>query len=117
MVVATAAHFSSCDPKVLCVYRQPTQFANTAICELALLRAAEDDVMDPQIEFWDEAMRLRDMLKFEFFFAEKDEFRAELAEELSFQDIHWEDELASGSESIQALVQRVHPFTGEAYSD
>ena len=30
-------------------------------------------------EFWDEAMRLRDLLKFEFFFAEKDAFRGELA--------------------------------------
>jgi glycerol-3-phosphate O-acyltransferase len=56
-------------------------------------------------------MRLRDLLKFEFFFAEKEEFRAELKDELAFHDVNWEDELAAGPESIQALVQHIRPFS------
>src|SRR5204863_8951448 len=65
-------------------------FVNGAIAELALLRAAEDDVGDPAAELWDEAMRLRDLLKFEFFFAEKEVFRGELREEITLQDPEWE---------------------------
>ena len=60
-------------------------FVNPAIAELALLRAAEPGVADPAAEFWDEAMRLRDLLKFEFFFAEKEIFRGELQRELAAQ--------------------------------
>jgi glycerol-3-phosphate O-acyltransferase len=86
-------------------------FVNSAICELALLAATEDRGADQQAVFWHEAMRLRDLLKFEFFFAEKDEYRAELREELSFQDPNWEEEIGRGSESIQALAQRMRPFS------
>src|SRR5439155_1417128 len=45
-------------------------FVNGAIAELALLRAAEDGIADPAAEFWDEAIRLRDLLKVEVFFPE-----------------------------------------------
>ena len=86
-------------------------FVNSAICELALLAAAEDEGADQRAVFWHEAMRLRDLLKFEFFFAEKDEFRAELREELSFQDASWEEEIERGSEAIQALAQGMRPFS------
>src|SRR5439155_984208 len=68
-------------------------FVNGAIAELALLRAAEDGIADPAAEFWDEAIRLRDLLKFEFFFAEKDAFREELREEVGLHDAQWESRL------------------------
>jgi glycerol-3-phosphate O-acyltransferase len=82
-------------------------FVNGAIAELALLRAAEEDAGT----FWDEAMGLRDLLKFEFFFAEKDEFRAELRAEIALHDPEWEDRLAGGSAEIMALVHRFKPFS------
>ena len=48
-------------------------FVNGAIAELALLRAAEDDVDEPRARrSGTRRMRLRDLLKFEFFFAEKE---------------------------------------------
>jgi trehalose-phosphatase len=56
---------------------------NGAIAELALVRAAEDGVAHPGDEFWEEAMRLRDLLKFEFFFADKETFRDELRAEVA----------------------------------
>ncbi len=85
-------------------------FVNASIAELALLRAREIDVADPAAEFWDEAMRLRDLLKFEFFFEEKELFRGELRRELGFVDANWEGRLAGGREEIRALLATVRPF-------
>jgi len=39
---------------------------------------------------WDEAMRLRDLLKFEFFFPERDAYRERLTAEFERLDPHWE---------------------------
>ncbi|MGH7804672.1 MAG: glycerol-3-phosphate 1-O-acyltransferase, partial [Candidatus Binatia bacterium] len=55
------------------------------------------------------AFRLRDLMKFEFFFAEKEEFRAELAEEMRLHDPDWERKLAD-PESIHGLVRSIRPF-------
>jgi glycerol-3-phosphate O-acyltransferase len=86
-------------------------FVSPAIAELALLRAAEPDVGDPAAAFWDEAMRLRDLLKFEFFFAEKELFRGELQRELSLNDAEWERKLAAGGEAALQLLRRFRPFS------
>jgi glycerol-3-phosphate O-acyltransferase len=83
---------------------------NGAIVELALLRAAEEDVDDPAAEFWEETLRLRDLLKFEFFFEEKEVFRGELVRELALHDAEWEARLAEGAEAVQALARRIRPF-------
>jgi glycerol-3-phosphate O-acyltransferase len=70
---------------VAAFYRNATihWFVGRAILELALLRGQAAEPHEDPIEVaWAEAFRLRDMLKFEFFFAEKQEFRAELLAEL-----------------------------------
>jgi glycerol-3-phosphate O-acyltransferase len=86
-------------------------FVGAAICELALLRVAELPAPDdPVAEFWDEAMRLRDLLKFEFFFPEKESFRRELAGELGLQEPQWEARVLSGPEAIQQLVRHRRPY-------
>jgi glycerol-3-phosphate O-acyltransferase len=59
-------------------------FVDRAIAELVLLSAPADR--------WDEAMRLRDLLKFEFFFPERETYRAQLAAELARLDPDWEGE-------------------------
>jgi glycerol-3-phosphate O-acyltransferase len=86
-------------------------FVNGAIAELALLAAAEERVAGPTVAFWDEAMRLRDLLKFEFFFAEKDAFRAELRAEIAGHDPAWETSLAAGGAEIHAFLKRFKPFS------
>jgi glycerol-3-phosphate O-acyltransferase len=53
-----------------------------AIAELVLLRDPADR--------WEEAMRLRDLLKFEFFFPERDAYRDRLSRELEGLDPAWE---------------------------
>jgi glycerol-3-phosphate O-acyltransferase len=88
-------------------------FVNPAIVELALLAAAdqsEEDGGDRVAAFWREAMQLRDLLKFEFFFAEKEIFRGELRRELAARDSDWENTLRRGPEAIQALVKSFRPF-------
>ena len=57
-------------------------FIDRAVAELVLLSAPEDR--------WDEAMRLRDQLKFEFFFPDKDSYRTRLSAELDRLDPHWQ---------------------------
>jgi len=84
-------------------------FVTGAIVELALLRAAS--ASDPTAEFWEEVLRLRDLLKFEFFFAERDEFRREVAEELAGQEPAWEGRLAKGGPAVVALLQGIRPYS------
>src|SRR5499427_6713837 len=57
-------------------------FVHRAIAELVLLRKPG--------ERWDEAMRLRDQLKFEFFFPDRASYRAELGAELRRLHPSWE---------------------------
>jgi glycerol-3-phosphate O-acyltransferase len=85
-------------------------FVNGAIAELALLRASEADVEDRAAEFWSAAMRLRDLLKFEFFFAEKEAFKEEIREEIAVHDGEWEWRLSGGSSDIQVLLRKFRPF-------
>jgi glycerol-3-phosphate O-acyltransferase len=63
-------------------YRNATVhiFVDRAILELAFLHVAAHG--GGMIAAWRETRRLRDLLKFEFFFSEKDEFRQDLLTEL-----------------------------------
>jgi glycerol-3-phosphate O-acyltransferase len=65
--------------------------------------------MDLRAAFWDEVMALRDLLKFEFFFPDKETYRSELASELAARDPGWEAALASAAE-VRGLVQRLQPL-------
>jgi len=58
-------------------------FIDRAIAELMLLSAPAGR--------WDEAMQLRDLLKFEFFFPDRESYRAQLSAELRGLDPAWEN--------------------------
>jgi glycerol-3-phosphate O-acyltransferase len=83
-------------------------FVNAAITELSLLAAADADGTGPDA-FWDSVMRLRDLLKFEFFFADKDEFRQQVWNELLYQDRRWPKRVLEGES--RALLRELHPLT------
>ena len=83
-------------------------FVTASIAELALLHAT-DVTTDRRQAFDDEAMRLRDLLKFEFFFADKDGFRTELLAEVAFHAPDWEAKLAAG-EALE-VVRSFKPFS------
>jgi len=66
-------------------------FVKRAIVELAVLHAAEQEAEDPVDAAWEECLRLRDLLKFEFFFADKQRFREELLDELDLLYPGWRE--------------------------
>jgi glycerol-3-phosphate O-acyltransferase len=57
-------------------------FVNRAILELAVLWTSQQETDNAWLTGWTEAKRIRDLLKFEFFFPDRDTFEAELREEL-----------------------------------
>ena len=86
-------------------------FVTPAIAELAVLQAAAAEQAVDRVElFWAEAMELRDLLKFEFFFAEKDAFQGEVLRELVDRDPEWESVLSKGQEGAMLLLRQFRPF-------
>jgi glycerol-3-phosphate O-acyltransferase len=72
-------------------------FLDASIAELALARVCEkQETAAPLDVFWDEAYRLRDLLKFDFFFPDREEFRAQVSDELGRQVPGWEARLKNG---------------------
>jgi glycerol-3-phosphate O-acyltransferase len=86
-------------------------FVNASIAELALLKASRPTTEDAVDTFWEEAIALRDLLKFEFFFSSKEDFREEMNEELAFQDPDWEARLALGPDGAQSLIRDFRPYS------
>ncbi|MFR9750819.1 glycerol-3-phosphate 1-O-acyltransferase [Nocardia sp. 004] len=64
-------------------------FVNRAILELAILAAVDSGDADALRTGWDEAFRLRDLLKFEFFFPERSEFAEQMVAEMLLVDPDW----------------------------
>jgi glycerol-3-phosphate O-acyltransferase len=85
---------------------------NRAIVELALLHAASF-VGDPEADLlelaWEDALATRDLLKFEFFFADKDEFRDQLWHELDLIDPEWTARIRAAGTAAELLSQRSSP--------
>jgi len=80
-------------------------FVNDAIIELSLLAAAEEEDGDRVTVFWDQVTAMRDLLKFEFFFSEKETFREEIFQEVSHHDREWEARLAGRPDEVRELLR------------
>ncbi|MEM6581583.1 MAG: glycerol-3-phosphate 1-O-acyltransferase [Pseudomonadota bacterium] len=99
-------------------------FVNKAIVELALLKASETDGPAALEVFWSEVDKLRDLFKFEFFYAPTEEFHQQIREEVERYSDKWEEYIqqsAKGFLKIQSgmllLVSHVTLLTyAEAYS-
>lgn len=85
-------------------------FTTASIAEIALLHAATAPG-DKRQAFLDEVMRLRDLLKFELFFAEKDAFRKEIEAEVAFHAPDWESSFARGEDAVEGVARRFKPFS------
>jgi glycerol-3-phosphate O-acyltransferase len=87
-------------------------FLETSIVELALAyaRRAESDRVEA---FWTQAMRLRDLLKFDFYFADSATFRHNIAEEMGWHD-NWEAHLTAGGDEIDAMLFAKRPLMAHA---
>ncbi|WP_135456468.1 glycerol-3-phosphate 1-O-acyltransferase [Mycobacterium sp. DL99] len=82
-------------------------FQETSIVELALAHAAHAG--DPLQAFWDQVMRLRDLLKFDFYFADSAAFRDNVAEEMSWYE-NWEAKVAAGGDEIYQMLRGKRPL-------
>jgi glycerol-3-phosphate O-acyltransferase len=90
-------------------------FLETSIVELALAHARHDTSYqgDRLSAFWDQAMRLRDLLKFDFYFADSSAFRANIAEEMAWHQ-GWEAHVAAGGDEIDAMLFAKRPLMSDA---
>ena len=82
---------------------------DTALCEPAVLRA-RDDSTDPVGAFWAEIGYLRDLLKFDFYFRERDEYRRGVHQEMDRHDPAWEQRLRSGPDEADVLLAHMRPL-------
>lgn len=87
-------------------------FLETSIVELALAYASRADG-DRLEAFWFQAMRLRDLLKFDFYFADSATFRANISEEMAWHE-DWEGHVAAGGDEIQQLLHDKRPLMAHA---
>lgn len=82
----------------------------SAIADLALLAVAEQRAEEPLAALHAEALRLRDLLKFDFFFADKDAFIADFERELTLRAPDWRTALDEGTERIYLLLWEIKPL-------
>jgi glycerol-3-phosphate O-acyltransferase len=87
-------------------------FLETSIVELALAyaRRADGDRMEA---FWTQAMRLRDLLKFDFYFADSTSFRANIAQEMAWHE-NWEAHVTAGGDEIDAMLFAKRPLMSDS---
>ncbi len=84
-------------------------FLETSIVELALAHAARIADGDRLEAFWVQTFRLRDLLKFDFYFADSMAFRDHIAAELaSLPD--WQAHVHSGTTGIDLLLHAKRPL-------
>ncbi|MDH6281533.1 glycerol-3-phosphate 1-O-acyltransferase [Prescottella agglutinans] len=80
-----------------------------SIAEMVMVAAIDEKFADPLADGWREALRIRDLLKYEFFFSGKGTFREELRAELSLVDPAWLDDLTN-PEDVQKILAQVRPY-------
>jgi glycerol-3-phosphate O-acyltransferase len=90
-------------------------FLETSLVDLALAHAARADSDHLEV-FWTQVMRLRDLLKFDFYFADSAAFREHVAEEMSWYvkgaadgAADWESQIAAGGERIDEMLRAKRP--------
>ncbi len=99
-------------------------FVNKAIIELALLKASEIEGDSALSTFWREVDELRDLFKFEFFYAPREEFHQQIRDELERYSDDWEAAVSQGPAGFGQLLEKMQPLVAhvtlqtyaEAYS-
>ncbi len=89
-------------------------FVNKAIIELALLKASEHEGPEALDIFWREIDQLRDLFKFEFFYAPTEEFHRQIREELERYHDDWETILSQGAAGFGQMLDSMTPLVSHA---
>ncbi len=79
-------------------------FLSSAIAELALLGAAEHASADRMAAFEAEALGIRDLLKFDFFFRDRPQFVSGVESEAERLAPDWRQQLASGPDGVASSL-------------
>jgi glycerol-3-phosphate O-acyltransferase len=87
-------------------------FLETSIVELALAHAGRADG-DRLAAFWGQVMRLRDLLKFDFYFADSTRFKSNITEEMAWHD-NWESHVAAGGDETDKILYAKRPLISDA---
>ena len=97
-------------------------FINRAMMEVSLLSVVDDPGVDPLPEAWNRIFALRDLLKFDFFFSDREAFRREIAAEALLLDPDWAVHIGTPAARMRILehtpflvAHRVLPSFLEAY--
>jgi glycerol-3-phosphate O-acyltransferase len=85
-------------------------FLERSICEIALHAAIEAED-DRERCFWDYVFELRDLLKFDFYFQERDDYRAAIALEMERTYPGWADALRGERDQARRVLLRMRPMT------
>ncbi|GAA2125255.1 1-acyl-sn-glycerol-3-phosphate acyltransferase [Nocardioides bigeumensis] len=80
-------------------------FITRAIAEVAALQTSEIEDAPVTTQTWKHALALRDLLKYEFFFATKAEYDADLRAEVALARPDWTDETAITTTELAAAVR------------
>jgi glycerol-3-phosphate O-acyltransferase len=88
-------------------------FLTSSICEISAVAAgrAADRGEDAVEEFWRTALRLRDLLKFEFYFRGRDDFTRDVEAEMRLLGDDWADVLGGGSDKVAGALSGRLPLT------
>ncbi len=78
-------------------------FITRAIIEVAAVQAEEAPDLDVTRSVWEHALAIRDLLKYEFFFAPKREFDAEIHSEVAMANLNWDGGALSAADVSQGL--------------
>jgi glycerol-3-phosphate O-acyltransferase len=84
-----------------------------SIAELALLEAARQPRDQRAQAFTDEALALRSLLEFDFFFRERDAFLADLVAETSRLAPDWRERLDAGPDGVRTLLERAPTLSSD----
>ncbi len=85
-------------------------YLGAALCELSMLAAvAASD--DPVETFWRSAYRLRALLKFEFYFEDREGFRRRVSAEMLRRGEDWEDRLRRGRAEVRRMIAGYPPVS------
>jgi len=80
-------------------------FINRALLELALFGAIDSAEADPLPQAWEQAFALRDLLKFDFFFSDRQTFSEEIKAESRLLDAAFREKAATSAGRRQLLQQ------------
>lgn len=88
-------------------------FVNKAIIELSMMKLAQFNSSSLE-GFWEEAERLRDLFKFEFFYAPTAEFRDDVRADLAHYSADWEERLVNESGFAQRVMAEYYPLVSHS---